>query len=40
MFGDFPKSGIELVKKFIKKYKMDLKEMWEKEVYKKLPPIE
>ena len=40
MFGNFPKSGIELVKKFIKKYEMDLKEMWEKEVYKKLPPIE
>lgn len=25
MFGDFPKSGIELVKKFIKKYKNGFK---------------
>ena len=40
MFGDFPKSGMDLVKKFIKKYKIELMEMWETETYKKLPPIE
>ena len=40
MFGKFPTSGAELVKKFILKYKNELKEMWDTEVYKKLPPID
>ena len=40
MFGDFPKSGCELVKKFILQYKEELQEMWDTEVYKKLPPID
>ena len=40
MFGKFPKSGSDLVKRFIAKYKEQLKEMWEKEIYMKLPPIE
>ena len=40
MFGKFPNSGAELVKKFILKYKNELKEMWDTEVYKKLPPID
>ena len=40
MFGKFPKNGCELVKKFIDTYREDLQEMWDKEMYKKLPPIE
>ena len=40
MFGTFPSSGTELVKKFILKYQDELMEMWETEIYKKLPPIE
>ena len=40
MFGKFPNSGAELVKKFILKYQKELMEMWETEVYKKLPPID
>ena len=38
--GEFPKNGKVLVKKFILKYKNELKEMWDKEVYKKLPPLQ
>ena len=40
MFGKFPVSGTELVKKFIMKYQKELQEMWDTEVYKKLPPLE
>lgn len=40
MFGEFPSSGSELVKKFILKYQKELMEMWETETYKKLPPID
>ena len=40
MFGEFPSSGSELVKKFILKYQKELMEMWETEIYKKLPPID
>ena len=40
MFGTFPKSGCSLVKEFIGKYKIELKEMWDTEIYQKLPPIE
>lgn len=38
--GEFPKSGSELVKKFIVKYKKELMEMWNSETYEQLPPIE
>ncbi len=38
--GYFPKNGKVLVKQFILKYKNELKEMWESEVYKKLPPLQ
>ena len=38
--GEFPKNGKVLVKEFILKYKKELKEMWDKEVYKKLPPLQ
>jgi len=40
MFGKFPKSGRELVKEFILKNQKELKEMWDTETYKKLPPLE
>ena len=40
MFGKFPKSGAELVKQFILTYQKELKEMWDTEIYKKLPPID
>ena len=40
LYGRFPSSGEELVKKFIFTYQNELKEMWETEVYKKLPPID
>ena len=38
--GTFPKSGAGLVKQFILKYQKELQEMWDTEVYKKLPPID
>ena len=38
--GTFPSHGQELVKMFIDKYRKELQEMWDKEQYKKLPPIE
>ena len=38
--GEFPKNGKGLVKECILKYKNELKEMWDKEVYKKLPPLQ
>ncbi len=40
MFGIFPKQGSNLVKQFIDKNRNELLEMWEKEEYKKLPPID
>ena len=40
LYGKFPKSGSELVKKFILKYKKELQEMWDTEIYKKLPPLD
>ena len=39
MEGYFPQKSAALVKEFILKYKNELKEMWEKEIYVKLPPI-
>ncbi len=38
--GEFPPKSKKLVKEFILKYQKELKEMWETENYKKLPPIE
>ena len=40
MFGKFPKYGSELVKEFVLKYQKELMEMWDTEIYKKLPPID
>ena len=40
MYGKFPSSGTELVKKFVLLHKEELLAMWETEIYKKLPPIE
>ena len=40
LFGKFPKSGAELVKSSILQYKNELKEMWDTEIYQKLPPID
>ena len=37
--GDFPARGKKLIKEFILKNKKELMEMWDKEIYKKLPPI-
>lgn len=37
--GEFPDNGKHLVKKFILQNQKDLQEMWETEVYKKLPPL-
>ena len=38
--GSFPKKGSQLVKEFILKYQKELMEMWETEVYRKLPPLD
>ena len=38
--GKFPENGCALVKKFVLKYKRELLNMWNTEVYKKLPPID
>lgn len=38
--GDFPRKARILVKEFIKKYQKELQEMWDKEEYFKLPPIQ
>lgn len=37
--GDFPTKAKNLVKEFILKYQKELEEMWETEIYKKLPPL-
>ena len=39
MEGEFPAKAKALVKEFILKYQKELEEMWEKEEYKKLPPL-
>ena len=38
--GKFPEKGAALVKEFVLKYQKELQEMWDTEVYKKLPPLE
>ena len=38
--GDFPDKGLKLVKEFVLKYQKELKEMWDTEIYKTLPPIQ
>ncbi|MBQ9277791.1 MAG: DUF4160 domain-containing protein [Lachnospiraceae bacterium] len=40
MEGDFPRKAKILVKEFVLKYKNELKEMWETENYRKLPPLD
>ncbi len=40
MYGRFPSSRSELVKKFILKYQKEFQEMWDTEIYKKLPSID
>lgn len=40
MEGEFPRKAQILVKEFIKKYQLELMEMWETEHYVKLPPIQ
>lgn len=39
MEGEFPIRSQVLVKEFIQRYREELKEMWEKEEYRKLPPL-
>ena len=38
--GRFPSSGQKLVFEFINRYRSELLEMWETEIYKKLDPID
>ena len=40
MEGEFPAKAKAMVKEFILKNQKDLEEMWEKEQYKKLPPLD
>lgn len=40
LFGQFPANGMRLVRQFIDKYKNELLEMWETEIYRQLPPID
>lgn len=40
MEGKFPRKAQAMVKEFIMKYQKELEEMWECEIYKRLPPIE
>ena len=40
MNGIFPNAGASLVKEFILKYQKELLEMWETEIYQKLPPLD
>ena len=40
LYGKFPIKGKQLVKEFIDKYRNELQEMWDTEVYKKLPPLD
>lgn len=37
--GEFPTTGISLVRRFITEHKDELKEMWKTEIYKKIPPL-
>ncbi len=39
MEGEFPAKAKAMVKEFILKYQKELEEMWEKEQYRKLPPL-
>ena len=40
MEGVFPSKAKSMVKEFVLKHKDELKEMWDTELYKKLPPLE
>ena len=39
LYGEFPDNGRKLVKEFIALHSHELQEMWDTEVYKKLPPL-
>lgn len=40
LLGIFPQSGAKLVKQFILLHKEELLEMWNTQIFKKLPPLE
>ena len=40
MEGEFPSKAKAMLKEFILNNQKDLEEMWEKEQYKKLPPLD
>ena len=40
MEGEFPAKAKAMVKEFILKNQKELEDMWEKEQYKKLPPLD
>ena len=40
MEGEFPAKAKAMVKEFILKNQKELEDMWEKEQYRKLPPLE
>ena len=40
MDGSFPPKASAMVKEFILKNQKELEEMWETEIYKKLPPVD
>ncbi len=39
MEGEFPPKATAMVREFIVKYRKELEEMWESEIYRKLPPL-
>ncbi len=40
MEGEFPAKAKAMVKEFILKNQKELEDMWEKEQYRKLPPLD
>ena len=38
--GRFPNKGVQLVREFVGLYSKELQEMWDTEVYKRLPPLD
>ena len=37
--GDLPQRAIKLIQEWIKKYRIDLMEIWESQNFKKIPPL-
>lgn len=37
--GDLPQRAINLIREWVKKYKVDLMEIWESQNFKKIPPL-